>query len=376
MPKVDVSLRSVSFFILKKHMISIIHKYLIKEILKFFSMVLVLIVIIFLAFDFIDKIDDFIDAKLPVSTVMAFFLYNVPFVIVQMIPASILMSVLVVFGLMNRNNEIVALKSSGVSVYYLVKPTLVLGIILSIALFFFSETVVPVTSSRAAQIWQGRKDKIVTTSKKDIWIKGDRLITHVKFYVPEKKTAYGITRISLDEDFNLIKRLDAEKGIFRHGEWFLYDIMMQKFDRVTGESRVAFHDGKEVRLDFFPEDLGKAIKKAEEMSFKELRAYIKKLKREGYDSIRYTVDFYAKMAFPFVCIIMCMAGTGIAVQGNRHKGLPACIAYGIGVIFLYIIFFSLCLSLGYGGVLPPFIAVWIPNLVFLCAGLVLLLNAE
>jgi lipopolysaccharide export system permease protein len=73
---------------------------------------------------------------------------------------------------------------------------------------------------------------------------------------------------------------------------------------------------------------------------------------------------------------MCLLGTGIAAKGKIGEGLPVAVAYGLGITFLYWIFHSFCMSLGYGEMLPPILAVWIANFVFMCVGLYLLLSAE
>ncbi|MDM8538993.1 LptF/LptG family permease, partial [Desulfobacterales bacterium HSG17] len=97
---------------------------------------------------------------------------------------------------------------------------------------------------------------------------------------------------------------------------------------------------------------------------------------EGYDATLYKVDLHAKAAFPFICIILSIVGISIASRRIIKDGLPAGIAYGIGIAFLYWIFYSFCISLGYGGMLPPVAAAWVANLVFSCFAVYLLLNAE
>ena len=73
---------------------------------------------------------------------------------------------------------------------------------------------------------------------------------------------------------------------------------------------------------------------------------------------------------------MCMIGTGLAARGTVKEGMPVVIAYGIGTAFIYWIFYSFCLSLGYGEMLPPAIAAWTANLAFFSFGALTLLNAE
>ena len=151
---------------------------------------------------------------------------------------------------------------------------------------------------------------------------------------------------------------------------------MQRLQPGDVDHEITFHDQQIERLDFAPDDLKRVAKEAEEMGFFELKNYIAKSKKEGYDSSRYRVDLHAKVAFPVVCILMCMIGTGIAIRGKSREGLPVSIAYGIGIAFLYWIVYSSCLSLGRSDMLPPIVAAWTANLIFISLGGVILLGAE
>jgi lipopolysaccharide export system permease protein len=202
------------------------------------------------------------------------------------------------------------------------------------------------------------------------------MITHIAYYNPIKKTIFGITQNKFDDEFRLVRRIDAKKGVFKGGRWILSHLMEQALNKQDRNYTVTFHDEKIEPLDFLPEDLKRVIKKSEQMNFKEILSYIQKIEAEGYDATSYRVDLYAKVAFPLVCLIMCIVGTGISLRGNQKEGLPVSIAYGIGIAFLYWIFYSFCVSLGYGEMLPPVVAAWTANLIFLCFGVFTLLNAE
>ena len=95
---------------------------------------------------------------------------------------------------------------------------------------------------------------------------------------------------------------------------------------------------------------------------------VKRVEDEGYDATFYKVDLYAKVAFPFVCLILSVTALGIASKARFREGLALGVSLGIGIAFLYWIFYSFCISLGYGGVLPPVAAAWTANLVFSCFG--------
>ena len=357
---------------------SIISRYLTREIFKYFSIILVTVICIFLAVDFFEKIDNFIEAGLPFSRSIRFFQFRIPFIIAQITPVCILLAVIIVFGLMNKNNEIIALKSSGISIYLFLKPVLSIGLLFGIFLFFLSETIVPITINKANTIWlkEVKKKSAVITREKNIWIKGNRSILHIKYYNPSNKTVSGVTLYYFDKDFDLIRRVDAKNGFYKNEEWVFHELMEQIRDKETGNYQTVLHEQKIEKLDFLPDDLKRVIKKSEEMNFKELYLYIKNIESEGYDATIYRVDLNAKIAFPFVCIIMCLLAAGITIKINKGRTLSISITYGIGIIFLYWILYSFCLSLGYGGILPPLIASWMANLIFLCFGGLILLNAE
>jgi lipopolysaccharide export system permease protein len=357
---------------------SIINKYITVQMSKYFGIVLVFVVGIYLAVDFFEKVDDFIEVGIPFSKMIFFFALRIPFIVAQIIPICILMSVLIVFSLMARGNEIVALKSSGIRIYYLLKPVFIMGCILGVLLFILSDVIVPITMAKSNQIWlkDVRRESTIITKEKNIWIKGNRSITHVNYFNPKNNTINGITFYKFDNNFRLIQRIDAKKGLFNKGEWLLYELMEQILDPKNGKYNITFHNNKTEKLNLLPENLNTVAKKSEEMTFRELYAYIKKVEAEGYDATIYQVDLYAKIAFPFICIIMCMVGTGLAARGTVREGMPVVIAYGIGTAFIYWIFYSFCLSLGYGEMLPPAIAAWTSNLAFFSFGALTLLNAE
>lgn len=357
---------------------SLINKYLTKEILKYFCILLATVVGIFLAVDFFEKIDNFMEASLPFSKIIKYFYLKIPLIVARFTPVGILLAVIVVFGLMNKNNEIIALKSSGASIYYILRPVVSIGLSLSVLIFLLSELIVPITISKVNRIWNFEvKKKSATISRgKNIWVKGDRSIYHITYYNPSNSNILGVTLNYFDDDFRLTRRVDAKKGVFKEGKWIFYEIIEQKLDKESNNYRVAFLEEREESFLFLPEDIKRVVKKSEEMNLLELLEYIKNIENEGYDASAYKVDMHTKLAFPFVCFIMCLVGTGVGGRGKIKESLAVSICFGIGIAFFFWIFYSFCLSLGYGEMLPPFVAAWSANFVFLCFGLFAILNAE
>jgi lipopolysaccharide export system permease protein len=357
---------------------TILDKYLTREMFRYFFMVLILVVAIYLAVDFFEKIDDFMKEGLPFSRVIDFFLYTLPSILSLMIPVGVLLSALISLGMMNKHNELTAIRSCGISIYSLMKPILVLGFLFSFMLFFLSEAIVPVTMTRANRIWltEVRKEQGVFTRENNIWMKTPNGILHVRHYNPAEKTMYKVTLNTFDEQFKLIRRIDAERGVFTNGQWLFTNILQQTLDDTGFSYNIEFHDSMPVDLDIYPERFQMVVKKTSEMDIMELLDSIHAIEDEGYSATRYWVDFHAKIAFPFVCVILVLTGVSIACKNRLKDGLPLGIAYGIGIAFSYWVVNSFCISLGYGEMLPPVIAAWATNAVFLCFGIIMLMHTE
>lgn len=355
----------------------IIHRYITREILRNFAVVLSVVAGIYLTVDFFEKIDDFIHVDLSVTRIAIFFLHKLPFIIAQIMPVGILISVIVSLGLMNKRNELTALKSSGMSPVYLLKPLIGLGLVSGIVLFFLSEAVVPLTVVKANEIWlqEVRKQNVAQTREKNIWLKGNRRINHIAVYHPEGRALFGLTVYEFDDSFRIVRRLDAKKALFENNRWLLEDVMLQHWT-TDGNFEVVWHDQMPQILDFSPDDLRQVVRRSEEMGYQELKEYIEKVEAEGYDAAIYRVDLHAKAAFPVVCLVVCLIGSGLALKREFKEHLPAAVICGIATAFLYWVLHSFSLSLGYAQMLPPLAAAWLANFVFLCAAVINLLRTD
>ena len=356
---------------------TILDRYIIKEIIKYFGIFLIAATGIYLVVDFFENIDKFLDAGVTVFRMVQFLQLKLPLITAQITPVGILLAVLMTFGLMNKNNEMIALKSGGVSTYYFIRPIFIVGLIITILLFLLSEIVVPLTISKANDIYRVEVKKYTQTKgQKNIWFKSQRCIAFISYFNPKNKTISGITLNYFDSQFKLKRRVDAARGEFQQGQWVFKDIMEQRLDKKTGSYDIKFHEQKVEKIDFLPEDLQRVAKKSEEMSFQELFYYILEVEADGYDATPYRVDLHGKFALPVACLIVSLIGAGITIRKISKHGFAVYIALGIVVIFLYWIIHSFCMSLGYGGMLPPVIAAWMSNFVFACLAIFSLLNAE
>ncbi len=348
---------------------TIMSKYIAKGLFKNLVTILFAVVVIYIAVDFFEKIDDFMEVKLPLSTAGYFFLLRIPFVVAQVLPMGVLLASLVVIGLMAKHNEVIAYASGGGSGLSLLKPVAVLGIIASLFLFLFNEVVVPMTAVESNRIWyqQVRGEGMEPSGRRGTWFHRTGLIGRVGKYNPETQMVKDITLNYYDHDFKLLKRIDATEASVSGTTWTLRDAM----EATGGRASDAKHyEIRRVEMDFTAEEMRDRVKRSDEMSLLQLKEHINKIEAEGYKATRYEVDLAAKMSFPLVCLITAILGGAMALRGKRGEGLAVNVVMGMGLAFSYWVVHSLCISLGYAGLYAPMPAAWTANALFaILAGL-------
>jgi lipopolysaccharide export LptBFGC system permease protein LptF len=111
------------------------------------------------------------------------------------------------------------------------------------------------------------------------------------------------------------------------------------------------------------------------MTYGQLKRYVAQLQAGGYDVMRYMVELQRKIAFPFVTIVMTLLAVPFAVTTGRRGAL-----YGVGVAIVlaigYWLMVSVCAAMGAGGLLPPLLAAWTPNILFAAAAAYLMLTVR
>ena len=355
----------------------VLARYLIKEFFKLLVICQLIFIAIYLMIDFAGGIDDFIKANSPKSVMFSYFAYKIPSIAVQMLPAATLTTVIIMFSLMKRNNEITSLKACGANVWKISQPVIITALFLSVALFLFSEAIVPLTSSKANDIWRidVKKEKQGRFhGRNHIWHKGDNSIYWIKQFDNHKMIMWEPTLYFFDSSFRLIKRIDARSGIWKDGTWQIRNGITQDLEKDGGYNMSRFKQ-LELRLPERPEDFVREEKEPEEMGYQQLKRFAERLRAEGYDATKYFVDINIKIAFPFVILIMALIGIPVALW-KKEMSTPVAVSLGIVLCFAYLLILGLSRTLGFAGILPPLLSAWLANSLFLFLGIYLMINVN
>jgi lipopolysaccharide export system permease protein len=354
-----------------------ISKYLVKEFAKYFIIFEAVFVFIYLVIDFLQKIDNFIEAKVSGVLVVLFFLYKSPFIMVQMIPPTIAITVIVMFSAMRKSREITALKACGVNLFNISQVVLFAGTAVGLVTFLCSEVLVPFASSRSNRIWNRdveKQDPGLFYGSNQIWYKGPDRIYWIRSFDTRNQTMENPTLFFFDSSFRLIKRIEGKRGVWEDGRWSLEDAIIQERDE-RGDYRLERKERLSLALPERPESFMKGLKKPEEMGYWQLKHYAEQVREEGYDNSKYLVDMNIKIAFPFICLVLVILSIPVAL-GLKKGGTPLAVSIGILICFLYVLTLAFSRSLGLMGAIPPLLSAWLANLVFSFFGIYLMMRIE
>ena len=354
---------------------SIISRYLGWNFLKTWALALAGFIILYTAIDFIEKIGDFMGKGIGFDTILLFFLAQLPKVVGLMVPVATLVAVMITLTILARASEIVAFKAGGVSLYRLSAPILVSALGLSLVTFLLTDLVAPKTTAVANSIWQGQVKERLDTSTvvRDAWLKDVRLIQHLDYYDEADGSARELTLIFTDDEMRLARRLSAKTGRFLNGQLILSQAQdkVYRFDEATGARSFTLQRyGLYVLEDWPapPPGFGRSDLNSEELSVAQLWRTIDRLTDEGFGPVRQRVDLQFKFSFALLPIIMVVVGLPIGFWKEKGGSIALGLASGLVLSFLYLITMELARSLGYSGLLPPLVAAWLPNFIFLLFG--------
>lgn len=291
---------------------------------------------------------------------------------------AILLSIFLSLALFSRNNEIVAMKAGGISVYKIITPLIVISGCLVLISFVNQELIMPYTSQRAEyteniRIKQKKGKRLLKQDR--FWYRSEDTICNIDLFEYDSNTLKGITLYFFDKQFNLVKRIDAGLGRWVDNKWQFNNLVIRSFG-TDGSMDMEVADEKIIPLKETPDDFKTARREPEEMSYSELRDYIDKIERAGYKIPEYVPYLYAKISFPFICLIMPFLAIPFALRIGRGGGIAWGVGLSVIIGFSHFVLFNFSLSLGRGELLPPLLSAWAANILFGTIGIYLLLQVR
>ena len=324
---------------------------------------------VYLILDFMEKFGRFIKAGAPLGAILQFFLFKIPEMLGQTAHFAVLMATLLTLGLFSRSSELTAMRSCGLSIPRIVTPLLVLGVAVSGLLALNAEFVVPQSYQRMEYVEKvliKKQGQSTVFRLNNIWFRSNNLILQAKAFDPARAQLGGVVVWELTPLMEPLRRIDAERAVASGSGWTLQQAVARSFGERQGLERL---DQLTVPLTLKVDDLRVLDNNADNFSFRKLRAYAHSLRQGGYNANRYLTMMHAKLSSPFGAFVMVVLGIPFALKTGRSSGVAMGVGAGVAIGFGYFILNAIVQSYGRSGLLPPLVAAWGANLIFVMAGI-------
>ncbi|RDC61531.1 LptF/LptG family permease [Adhaeribacter pallidiroseus] len=350
----------------------LLDKYILQKYLSTFVFVVLILVIIICVIDFTEKNDDFLETNPPFkSIIFDYYLNLIPFYSNMLSPITVFIATVFVTAKLAGRTEIVAILSSGVSFKRMLWPYIMGAIVIGAFTFAMIGWVIPNSNKTRVAFEVKYIKKPYTFEGRNIHFKlNPESYAYIESYNNTANIGYKFTLETI-KDAELKAKLtsDAITWDEKKNKWHLDNYILRKFE---GDKEITKQYGPlDTTLNLLPKDFASTYRLAETLTLPELNKFIKqKIMRGADDTETYLIEKYERFSYPFAIIILTVIGV-ILSSRKRRGGIGLQVALGFTLAFIFIIFVILSRSLAQVGDVSPFLASWIPSIIFTGIGIIL-----
>ena len=353
--------------IFKQKWLKRLDRYIIVKFLGTYFFAIALIISISVVFDINENIDRFINNKAPLEAIVFdYYLNFIPYYTNLFSPLFVFIAVIFFTSKLAENSEIIAMFSTGMSFKRLMVPYMISAAIISAVTFMLGTEVIPKGSVTRLKFEEKYKKKKSADYARNIQLEVDSgVVAYMERYENYNKTGY---RFSLDkfEDHKLVSHLTARRITYdttSYHKWIIRDYMIRE---MRGMKEVIIRGERiDSIIKMEPQDFLITRGQQETMTSPQLREYIQKQKQRGFANIKeFEVEYHRRIAMSFAAFIL--TAIGLSLSSRKVKGgMGLHLGIGLALSFSYILFQTISATFAINGNMPPALAIWIPNILYL-----------
>ena len=350
-------------------------RHIVERLLKGFFFFIGALIIFFIVLHWVEYSDDFLDGGATIAEVFKIFYPSyIPEIVRLTSPLALFLSCIYVTSTLAKELQLIALQTTGVSLYRLMRPYVLVGFGVTIFMFGFNGWVVPRTNEVVVRyeneyLPHGNEPRNTSEVHRR---ESPGTILSVGYYDRSRKRAHDVSLQHFDGDTRLASRLDAERmeWVDSLGTWRMDDVVRRTFS--DGHLQSERQSTLDTTLQVYPRDLARSQTDVAAMTIPSARNYLLALRRAGVGHLeRPLVAYYNKFAYPFANLILVLIGVPLA-SVRRRGGQAIQFAIGLMTAFLYLSLQKLTEPFGYAGALPPALTAWLPHVTFAIVALAIL----
>ncbi len=328
--------------------------------------VLLSTVSLYVIVDLTDHLDEMSANKPPLSVVVGYYWNLVPQAAMDVLPLALMIGVLILLTVLERQLELTALKAAGVSLYRLVVPILLIGALGVGAMWLLGESVVPLANSRASKLLDRIKGRETTrtylaTDRQWLVSRDETSFYNFLRYDDDSQAVIRFTMFTVDDGMRLRFHLVAPRLLYREGRWIADAGWYRRIDADGTDHYQKIETPFEVDVAEDPTYFGQEYRRPSEMTVGELGRYITALRESGYQPDRLSVRWHQKFAYPLSAFIMVLLALPYGLnRGGRRVTTMQSVAIALAVGIGYFILVAAFEKMGEAGLLPPMVGAWGP----------------
>jgi lipopolysaccharide export system permease protein len=356
---------------------SIVNRYILKEMLAPFSINVIVFTFLFLMAELIKITNWIVNYNLSIFSVFTLIFFTMPWFLMFIIPMSVMLAVVLTYLRLSADNEIVALKSCGLSVYGLLPPVLIFSIAGFLLTLFMTLYGVPkskttlenlVLEMAASNVDIGLKERTFNDAFKNVMLYVNKIDLNQKklidIFIEDKRQR------------NIVSTVVAPEGrLFSEPGKFIFHLVLS--NGTIHQTNLKDHSANSIRFDSYKLslDLKKELEKAEErekgreeMSIAELQQVVNESTKKDKNYYKSQIVIHRRFSIPVACLALGLLAFPLGIQsksGKRSSGLILCLFF----FLLYYILLTAGYTLGKKGIYPPAIGMWLPNLTMASIGM-------
>lgn len=339
--------------------------YIIKKFLGTYIFMITLILSIAVVFDINEKIDKFITNNVSLREIIFDYYVNfVPYYANLFSPLFVFLAVIFFTSKMANNSEIIAILSNGISFKRLMQPYMISALVIALFSFIFGAYVIPPANETRLNFEATYVDtRMKKVGDRDIQFKvGPGTIVYFGNFDMQSNTGYNFS-IDHFDSLQLVSRLTAQSIRYDSAySWTIQNYQIRTFDGM--EENITKGTSIDTTIQIVPNDFIIAKTDQQTMTSPQLRQYVKSQKERGMGNIQaFQIEYHNRVASVFSAFILTLIGASLSARKVKG-GMGLNIGIGLMLSMAYILFMTVSSTFSIKGGMSPFLASWIPNVVF------------
>ena len=332
-----------------------------------FFIAILLIIGIVIIFDISEKVDDFVSRQAPIeSIIFDYYLNFIPYFMNVFCPLFVFITVIFFTSRMAANSEIIGILSCGISFHRMMVPYIFSATVIALLSLALNLFVIPRSNVERHRFEAVYTKKKAQASERNIHYQiAPGEFVYVEQFSKYNNTAYKFTLETI-KDNQLVSKLSAERAVWdsTFGGWTLKKYFIRDYNDEGLEDKVKCGEQLDTVISLTVTDMVRKKNTVEDLPYQDLNELIETQKQRGDPNVKYSlIEKQQRFSLPFSAFILTIMGVALSSRKKRG-GIGWNLAIGIALSFSYILFMRFSQMFVYTGVMPPWLAIWLPNMIF------------